>query len=202
MLYLYDNAIVEDLQSAIDSESQMSSNIRAVDTGSIVGVMAQLEEDKLPFPLICVMRDENMTIDANRSNFSRLHVGHVEVIDPETNTLYLEKAIPIELNYAIHVLTTNTADMDELVREILFRYSSMYFLTISKPYEADSKLRFGIAIPPGTELRRESTNGEYISQGKLYETIIPIKCDGAVLLDYTPKHMERLVTETKVKTEY
>lgn len=202
MLYLYDNAIVEDLQNAIDPEGQMNSNVRAVDSASIMGIMAQLEEDKISFPLICVMRDENMTIDAARSNFSRLHCGHVEVIDPETNTIYLEKAIPVELNYALHVLTTNTADMDELVREILFRYSSMYFLTIDKPYEATSKLRFGVAIPPGTELRRESSNGEYIAQGKLYETIIPIQCDGAVLLDYTPKHMERLTTEMKVKTEY
>lgn len=201
MLYLYDNAIAKDLQSAIDPEGTMNSHVKVMDAQGIIGLMAQLEEDKIAFPLVCVMRDEDITIDQKRSNFTRAHSGHVEVIDPETNNLYLEKAIPIELKYALHVLTTNTADMDELVRELLFRYTSTYFITMDKPYEAKSKIRFGISIPPGTQIRRESGAGEYLKEGKLYETVIPLNCEGAIMLNYTPKHMERMITEIEVKTE-
>ena len=198
MLYLYDNAIADDLQSAIDP-SGMNANVRVMEADGILGLMAQLEEDKITFPLICLVRDSDLTFDNELSNFTRTHVGHAEVMDLSTNTLYLERSIPVELKYALHVLTTNTADMDELIREITFRYLSMYFLTIDKPYEGQSKLRFGVAIPPGTQIRRESGSGDYIKEGKLYESVIPLVCQGTVMLNYVPKHMIRVTADVEVK---
>lgn len=200
MLYLYDNAIVKDLQDAIDPSGNMNANVKVMEPDGVIGLLAQLEEDKISFPFLCLMRESDISIDEKRSNFTRLHVGHVEVIDPQTNELYLERAVPIDLKYSLHVLTTNTVDMDELIREIIFRYSSMYFLTMDRPYEGERKLRFGISIPPGTQLRRESGAGDYIKEGKLYETIIPLVCEGAVMLNYTKKHMTQLTTELKVET--
>lgn len=196
MLYLYDNAIVEDLQSVLDA-SKMNANVRIMEADGIIGLMAQLEEDRITFPLICLARDSDLAFDSSLSNFTRTHVGNATVLDPETNMLYLEKSIPVELKYGLHILTTNTVDMDELVREITFRYMSKYFLTINKPYEGQTKLRFGIAIPPDTVIRRESGSGDYIKEGKLYESIIPLVCQGCVMLEYTPKHMVRLTTEVK-----
>ena len=200
MLYLYDNAIVKDLQDAIDPQGRMNANVKVMEADGAIGLLAQLEEDRISFPFICLMRDSDLTIDEKRSNFTRLHAGHVEVIDQKTNELYLEKAVPIDLRYSLHVLTTNTVDMDELVREIIFRYSSMYFITMDRPYEGERKIRFGVSIPPGTQIRRESSVGDYIKEGKLYETIIPIVCDGAVMLNYTKKHAQRLTTELKVES--
>lgn len=199
MLYLYDNAIASDLQSAIDPGGKMNNNVKIMEPDSIMGLLAQIEEDKISFPLICLVRDSDVTIDSARANFTRLHHGHVEVIDPVTNNLYLEKATPVELKYAIHILATNTADVDELTRELLFRYASMYFLTIKKPYEAEKSFRIGISIPPGTTITRESGASNYVKEGKLYESILPIVCEGAVLFNYTPKHMTRSVTEIKVE---
>ena len=201
MLYLYDSAIAKDLQSAIDPSGQMNDHVKVMEADGVMGLMAQIEEDKVSFPLICLVRDSDLTIDTNRANFTRLHQGHVEVIDPETNEIYLEKSTPVELKYAIHILATNTADVDELVREVIFRYSSMYFITMKKPYEGNlSDIRFGVAIPPGTTIQRESGAGDYLKEGKLYESIIPIVCEGAVLLNYTKKHMTRLETQLKVET--
>ena len=198
MIYLYDNAIAKDLQSAIDP-SGMNANVRVMEADGIMGLMAQLQEDSISFPLICLVRDSDLTFDSTLSNFTRTHIGYADVIDPETNNLYLERSIPIQLKYGLHIFTTNTADMDELIREITFRYMAMYFLTIDKPYEGQTKLRFGVAIPPGTEIRRESSAGSYLKDGKLYESIIPLVCQGTVLLNYVPKHMTRLTTEIEVK---
>jgi len=199
MLYLYDNAIAQDLQNAIDPSGQMNSNVKVMDADGIMGLLAQLQDDKITFPFICLVRDGDVTIDSSLSNFTRTHIGHAEVIDPATNNIYLEKSIPVELKYGLHIFATNTVDMDEIVREITFRYMSMYFLTIDKPYEGQTKLRFGVAIPPGTEFRRESGSGDYIKDGKLYETIIPLTCQGCVMLNYTPRHMTRLTTEIQAK---
>lgn len=200
MLYLYDNAIAEDLQSAIDPSGEMNNHVKVIEPDGVMGLMAQVEDDKISFPLVCVVRDSDITIDSARFNFTRLHSGHGEVIDPVTNNIYLEKATPIELKYGIHILATNTADVDELTREIYFRYASMYFLTMKKPYEAERSFRFGVSIPPGTTIRKESGSSNYIKEGKLYESVIPIICDGAVMFSYTPKHMTRLENRVELKT--
>ncbi len=199
MLYLYDDAIAEDLQGAISKSGNINGNVKVMESDEILGLLAQLEDDHIQFPFLCLVRDGNTTIDSTLSNFTRIHAGHAEIIDPETNNVYLERAIPVQLKYGLHIFTTNTADMDELVREITFRYMEMYFLTIQKPYEGQTKLRFGVAIPPGTEFQRESSSGSYIKEGKLYETIIPLTCQGCVMLKYVPKHMIRLAGEVKAK---
>lgn len=198
MLYLYDNAIAKDLQLAIDDKSSMNSHVKVMDPGGLIGLLSQIEEDKLSFPILCLMRDDSIVLDSSRFNFTQSHFGHAEVIDPETNNVYLEQAIPIELRYALHILATNTADVDELIREILFKYTKQYFLTIDKPYESKTKLRFGVAIPPGTEIQKQSSSGEYIKEGKLYESVVPLICEGAVYLNYTPKHIVRVDVNSQV----
>ena len=107
----------------------------------------------------------------------------------------MEKAIPIQLKYNIHALTTNTTDMDELIRELLFRYSSMYYITMEVPYESKRKIRFGIAINPDTSVTRKTGTADYIESGKLYESILELDCQGAVMLSYTPRHLQKLVVD-------
>lgn len=173
----------------------MNSTVKMIGDTGMAGVFAQLQDDKIRFPAIIVTRHEDTPLDAKRYNFTRLHKGVPAVYDPEKNNIYLEKAVPIELKYDLHVLTTNTADMDELTRELLFRYTSMYYLTITVPYESKRKIRFGIAINPDTNMRKVSGNTEYLESGKIYESIIELECQGAVLLNYTPRHMEGIVLD-------
>jgi hypothetical protein len=87
------------------------------------------------------------------------------------------------------------ADMDEIVREILFKYSTMYFIDVVLPYEVPRKANFGIQIVPGTEVVYSSTTGQYNKTGKLYQAEIPLVCDGTVLVSYTEQKLKRAVTE-------
>ena len=120
------------------------------------------------------------------------------VFCPVTNNLYYEKALPINLRYALTVLTTNTADTDEIVRELLFKYAQMYFLTIQLPYEADRKIRFGITLDLSQEVERKSGQLEYLKSGQIYQTIIPLRCEGCVMVHYTPAHLRRTAHEIAV----
>ena len=140
MLWAYDDAIVCDLASCIDPEGRASNTIRMMGDEGMMGIFAQLQEDKIKFPAIYLQRNQETPLDSSRYNFSRMHKGVPCVFDAETNTLYLEKAVPIQLNYTLHALTTNTADMDELIRELLFRYSAMYYITMEVPYESKRKI--------------------------------------------------------------
>lgn len=186
---MYDNAITQDLSSCIATESGASPVVKIMGEDGMMGVLAQIEEDKIHFPALFLNRHPDTPLDSSRFNFSRLHKGIAAGYDPEKNNIYLEKSAPIDLKYDLHVLTTNTVDMDEIIRELLFRYSSMYYLIAEVPYESKRKIRFGVAIDPDNQIQRKRGNFEYIESGTLYESIIELKCQGAVLINYTPRHI-------------
>ena len=198
MLYLYDQAISEDLMQSFDPENMGSSAVTLCNGEELLGILAALQNDQVKFPVVGLTRDDSLPVDKNRMNFTRLHTGVVSVMDPKTNLLYHEEALPVKLGYTLTVLTTNTADRDELVRELLFKYSHMYFLSITLPYEADRKVRFGVVVDSDTEVEYKSATSEYVQSGQLYQALIHLKCDGCVLVNYTPVKLRRTATEVEV----
>lgn len=199
MLWVYDEAIVEDLTSCVNPTGEANINVKMMGNEGIIGVLAQLQSDRVSFPIIFLDRHADTPIDRQRYNFSRMHKGVPAVVDTESNTMYLEKSIPIDLKYDLHVLTTNVTDMDEMMKEIIFRYSDMYFLTLELPYEDKRKIRFGMAINPDTSITRKSAAFDYMEDGKIYESILELECQGAVMLSYTPRHMERMILDDAVQ---
>lgn len=195
MLYCYDNAIVDDLIQSFNPNSVQNPVVKVISPDKILGLAAQIQDDKISFPIVALNRDESTSIDLDRMNFTRMHFGIQSVLDTETNELYYEKSIPIKLSYDLTVLTTNTADRDELLKELLFKYGNMYFLTIQLPYYCKRKIRFGITLNTESELRHSSGNFEYLENGQLYQTIIPLRCEGCVLVSYTPAKLKRTIYE-------
>lgn len=191
MLYLYDEAIAKDLEKSFNPDNIGSPIVRVMDPEQGLQVIAQAEGDELKFPLVLITRHPDTPLDRSRINFTRSHRGVVAVVDKQTNNLYYEKAVPIELNYDLTILSSNTADREELTRELIFKYISMYFATITLPYECNRKVRFGITIDLDREISSKSGTLEYLNEGTLYQTIIPLKCEGCVLVSYTPAKLQR-----------
>lgn len=200
MLHYYDNAVAADLAKALDPSSEVNKIVKVMEPDGIIPLIAQMKEDQIDFPLVCLFRNSEVPISTDQINFTRVNKGVPTGYDPDTNNIYLEKAIPVELGYKLVILSTNTADADEFAKEILFRYSSVFFITMDLPYEVDRQVRFGITIEPGSSITKDSGVLEYIQGGTLYQTTISLKCQGAVLLSYTPKHVQRLVY-TAVETK-
>lgn len=194
MLYKYDNAIVDDLKRSFNPENVPNPVVSVISPDQIVGLAAQLQNDSIKLPIIALTRNQEQ-IDSNRTNFTSMHRGVATVIDNETNELYHEKVIPITLSYNLTIITSNTADMDEMIRELMFKYINMYFLTIKLPYESDRKIRFGVSLSKDSEIDRTSGVSEYRSEGKLYQSILTLNCEGAVLVSYTPVKLQRLEYE-------
>lgn len=191
MIWMYDNTICNDLSRSFNPENSENPVVKVVNPEEIIGLAAQIKNDDVTFPIVALSRDPDTSIDRDRLNFSRLHKGVQAVLNEETNELFYEKSLPINLSYKITVLTTNTADMDEIVRELLFKYTDMYFLTMTLPYEAKRKVRFGLTIDPDGNIERSSSISEYISAGQLYQSIVPLKVEGAVLVTYTSAKLIR-----------
>lgn len=192
MLYLYDNAIASDLMKSFNPDNIANPVVRVIDPEGIIDLAAQIQEDKIEFPIVAINRLPDIQIDQQRYNFTKAHKGIQSVIDSKTNELYYEKSIPIILKYDLTLLTTNGTDMDELVREILFKYTSMFFLTITLPYECNRKVRFGIAVDPDTNIEKKSGRVDYMKSGQIHQTIIHLRCEGCVLVSYTAAKLRRL----------
>ncbi len=191
MIYLYDRALCDDLAQSFNPDAISNPVVRIVEPDAVIGLAAQIQNDNIKFPIVAVGRDADTSIDTSRTNFTYMHKGVAAVMDPETNLLYYEKVVPIKLGYHLTILTTNTADMDEMVKELLFKYSNMYFITMTLPYECHRKVRFGVTIDTSASIERSSGQLEYIQEGKLYQTIISLRCEGAVLVSYTPVKLKR-----------
>lgn len=193
MLYNYDNALAKDLENSFNS----SICVKVVDAEKGIDLAAQAENDEISFPLVLLTRYPDAPIDKNRYNFTRAHKGVATVIDKEKNELYFEKAIPVELKYDLTILTTNTADRDELVKELIFKYTSMYFVSMDLPYESTRKIRFGVSVDVESEISNKSGVLDYLDSGTVYQSIIPLRCEGCVMLSYTPVKLKRSQLEVQ-----
>jgi len=197
LLYKYDKAIVDDLTESFNPDSVENPVVRVISPDKILDLAAQIQQDKIQFPIVALSRDTGIHINSELYNFSRAQFGVRSVLDNETNMLYYEKAIPINLSYIMTLLTTNQADMDELLREIIFKYTAQYFLEINLPYECNRKIRFGINIDKDS-IESSSGSFEYLESGQLYQTMLTLKCEGAVLVHYTPAHLKRIITDDEI----
>lgn len=195
MLYLFDRAIVDDLKNSLTDET--NKNVFLTDAENYPGIIAQIQDDTITYPLILLHRDEDTPVITELMNFTRYKFGVPCVFDNKTNNVYYERALPVELNYTLRILSHNVADTDELAREIFYKYLSMYYLTIQLPYESDRKLRFGVQVDPGYGIKRESSSGEYLTSGALYQSTMQLRTEGCVSLTYTPRHLTRTVIDTK-----
>lgn len=199
MLYLYDNCIVDDLIRSFNPHSVPNPIVKVVDPEGIIEVAAQIQEDNIQLPIVALSRDPDTPIDTDRANFTRAHKGVQSVLDTDTNELYYERAIPIKLSYKLEVLAASTADIDELVKELLFKYTSMYFLQMQLPYECKREVRFGVTIDTNSNIERKSGTFEHLSTGQLHQAVIPLVCEGCVLVSYTPAKLTRVEYQTDVK---
>lgn len=198
MLYLYDDAIAEDLSRSLADDIPI---VKVVDSTILTEIVAQAQNDHIRYPLVGLTRGEDISVDQKRLNFTRLHKGVATVIDNKTNNIYKEKMLPIELSYTLTILATNTADCDELLRELLFKFTDMYYLEINLPYEDKRMIRFGIKIDTDSNITRKSGVAEALSEGKLYEVMIPLKCEGCVYVNYVPVKLTNISYSDKIRVE-
>ena len=66
MLYLYDDAIIEDLRKSFNPAQVPNPAVSVVNAEQIVDIAAQIQDDKLKFPLVSVYRKSDVQIDSQR----------------------------------------------------------------------------------------------------------------------------------------
>lgn len=195
MIYLYDNAICSDLKKSFNPDNAPNPVVSVIDPEGAITIAAQMQNDEVNYPLVVLSRDPDPKIDTERYNFTRAKRGVVVGFDKVSNELLSERAIPMSLNYKLTAITTSTIDMDEIMKELLFKYSDMYFLSIELPYEIKRRIRFGVRMVPDTSVSTTSATFDYLSAGTLYESSIQLECLGCVWVSYNTTKLRRMTTE-------
>ena len=197
MIYKFDEAIVNDLKRTIDPEGGANPNVVCITIDNYQSTLAQMQEDKITYPIILLIRDDDIPVKTELLNFVRYKKGVPAVIDPQTNNVYYERAMPIDLRYTLQILSTNVADRDEVARELFFKYESEYYLHIETPYEVKRRIRFGVQVDRSFGIKNDSTSSDYLSEGKIYTATMELLTDGCVLLHNTPRHLKVERMDTK-----
>ena len=197
MIYCYDEAIVNDIKRTLDPEGGANPNVVCITIDQYQSVLAQMQEDKISYPIILILRDDDMPIKKDGLNFTRAKKGVPVGIDPKTNNVYYERVVPVDLRYTIQVLSTNVADRDEIARELFFKYESEYFLHIETPYEIKRKIRFGVKIDKDFGIKNSSGVSQYIESGSIYQSTMEMLTDGCVWLHNTARHLKVERMDTK-----
>ena len=195
MLHLYDEAIAQDLEQSFNKEVIGTPIVKVMDSELGFGPIAQACGDIVSLPMILLTRYPDTSVDKSRINFTRMHRGVNAVIDLKTNEIYNEKVIPVELSYDLTILAANTVDRDELARELIFKYTDMYFITFTLPYECNRKVSFGVKLDVDKDISNKSGTSDYFDSGTVYQTVIPLKCEGCVLVSYTSAKLTRTTHE-------
>ena len=196
MLYLYDKAIVEDLKDSFrqqEGEEQGRPVVGVVSPDAIINVMAQLQDDTIFLPFVTLERNNPIEVIQDRVNFVASKIGVDCLFESEEHNFYKEQSLPIELDYTLTVFTSNQADLDEILRELVFKYNSQYFLDITIPYVSKRHIAFGVSIDWNHGIDQQSGLSEYSQSGTLYRATIKLNCEGCVLVNYIPVHLTRNV---------
>ena len=194
MLYLYDRALCDNLKASLTDAA--NKNVFLTTVENYPGILAQMQEDTITYPLILLHREPDTPVIKELMNFSRYQFGVPCVFDNKTNTVFYERALPVDITYSLRIISTSVAETDELARELFYKYISMYYLTIQLPYESDRKIRFGVSVDMDYGIKKESSSAEYTQTGSLYQSTMMLKTEGCVSLTYTPRHLQRTVIAT------
>jgi hypothetical protein len=156
MLYVYDNAIANDLVGIFTAKNQA---VNVVKPSEMYGMVAKIRENAIEFPIVSGSRDYE--ISANDSNSS------------------IEGVTPIDMTYSFTVLTKNTEDTDPLIRMIFAKYAEPRSLSVTLPTVDNKVIQFKIMVDFEKDINR-------MSNGEIFQSIIFLKCEGCVCVQGVP----------------
>ena len=84
MLWLYDESIAEDLRRSFNT-AVIQPYVKVIDPDVNLSIAAQLQDDNISFPIICVVRNSDYQVDTDLTNFTAMHTGVATVFDNKTN---------------------------------------------------------------------------------------------------------------------
>lgn len=172
MVYLYDDAIVEDLRTRINDE-----RVTITPYENLINSLAKSEEDEIKLPIISIERTGWSISDARPHAMK--FTGDISRIEKNPTKVVNVYAMPIRINYILDVWTKRRLDNDNIMRELIFYYSVNPTLQIKVPYGLEEIRNFNVFF--GSDIEDNSNIPEHKNIGEYVRQTIPFYVDDAYL---------------------
>ena len=179
-VYYYDESLVEDLRR-ITGDGRIT--IHPVD--NVFRDIARLNNDNIEFPMISIARN-GWSLTGDKPQYMAFEGGLKEIIldrEHKPDKVTKLQAIPIRISWTMDVWTRTRLENDNLLRELIFYYTTSPTLEVKIPYGLECKkearhrfnIFFDLDIEDNSDIVSHKDRGEYFRQ------TIGIYCDDAYL---------------------
>ena len=179
-IYLYEKAIVEKMREITGDDRIIitpSENIR--------NIIPRISSDELQLPLIHMIRN-NWRLSDKKSHAMKMN-GHIANDFPlfyqgsnEINgKIHREHVIPITFNHTFEVWSRTREENDEMIRELIWFFSTMGELTVKIPYGLDREHVFTLELQP--EIIDNTDIVSHKDMGEVFLQAIITTCNDAYL---------------------
>ena len=181
MIQLYDEALLDYFKN------NFKAQVAITPVSDFWQVIAMHRETRLQLPAICLAR-------ANSSNDTELQswvIGRRGRVDRvQKHKLVTEQALPLRLSYRITLLATRQDDIDELTSEVIFLILNKPRVSVLIPYGSERTIHGQISLDG--EVASDSMPDTFSETGILYQTIIPVKVNGANIFNLEDRNLRYL----------
>lgn len=177
-VYLYDDAIIADLRRIFNNP-----DIYITPADNVFRTLANAKNDKIKFPLISLERVNWSLLDSSHAmKFSGIGIEY----DEANNKVAAMKAMPIRINYLLDIWTKHREENDDIMREIIWYYSTHPTLKVEIPYSLNIQHNFNIRFDP--DITDNSDIVEHKNRGEYFRQSISLYIDDAYLWKGTKDH--------------
>lgn len=171
-VYMYDEAIIEDLRILVNDD-----RIHIVPVDNVFRLIARLEDDKIEMPLISLTRT-GWQLSDNKPQMMKFD-GALADYDEKRNSLKRVQAIPISIGYQLDVWTKTRLENDNILRELIFYYSTHPTLVVKIEYGLDITHNFNLFFDPDVEDNSDIV--EHKNRGEYFRQTLTLYTDDAYL---------------------
>lgn len=194
MIYLYENAIIDDLRYQLGD-----SRVSLLPPDILFRSIADLSgDDQVELPLISLSRIGYSFNEEPHSSPETLDGTKIMEADEEGRMRFAQvQRVPITCRWQVDVISRSRLDNDNLVRELLFYYINNPTLKVMIPYGLNKEHKFSIWINP--DIDDNSDIESHASRGEYFRTTFGITCTDANIWKVTTNSPKKLQIEYHIE---
>lgn len=186
-VYLYDEAVVNQLRKITGDD-----RIHVIDPSQSISFLAQFDKDKVELPAIVVSRGLVRLLDYR--NQAVALKGQTARRNSDDNLYVKAQLIPMRVEWNIDIFTVDRYTCDEIVRELVFYFTTRPRFEITVPYDLDIVQNFDVLL--SQDIVDNSDLVEFPNTGERFRETLTIYTENAHM--YTSHKQYPTVTKSDV----
>lgn len=183
---LYDESITNLFRTLFDD-----NRIHIWPTELVFNLTAQLQKDKVKFPLINLTR-LGYNIRGNDGQWVQINKG-IPHHRTAVNTNVFHAAVPIRIDYQVDIYAVDRKTCDDITRELIIYIFQNPTLQIQVPYHINAPAVFNIWL--NDEIVDNSDISNHFNSGVLYRNTLSLYTDDAYLFSGIIEKQPKIIAD-------